>query len=98
SSRPTLFPFTTLFRSEGAIVADEQDGPAILHQQRLEELEGLDVEVVGRLVHDQDVGRAGEQLRQQEPAPLAAGEVLDQAARSFRSEEHTSELQSLAYL
>ena len=34
----------------------------------------------------------GEQLRQQEPAPLAAGEVLHQAPRSLGREEEILEI------
>ena len=73
-------------------MADEQDGPLVLDQQRLEQFERLDVEVVGRLVQDQHVRRLGEQLRQQQPAPLAAGEVLDQAPRALGGEEEVLEV------
>ena len=38
---------------EGAVVADEQHGSLVVHQQRLEQLQGLDIQVIGRLVHDQ---------------------------------------------
>ena len=38
---------------EGAVVADEQQGSLVVLQQRLEQLQGLDIQVVGRLVHDQ---------------------------------------------
>ena len=68
-------------------MADQQDRPLVLDQQALEQLQRLDVEVVGRLVEDQHVRRPGEQLRQQEPAPLAAGEELDQAPRPLGREE-----------
>src|SRR3546814_4677144 len=78
----TLFPYTTLFRS-------------------------LDVEVVGGLVEDEQVVTAEQQRGQGAAAPLTAGEpddgpverdageqLLDDLAGD-RSEEHTSELQSL---
>src|SRR5687767_15735479 len=74
--RSTLFPYTTLFRSEmhvaGVAVADDGAGEAGQHPA------GVDVghrPAAG--VHD------GQEL--------CAGDV-------HRSEEHTSELQSLAYL
>ena len=38
---------------EGAVVADEQHGSLVVLQQRLEQLQGLDIQVIGRLVHDQ---------------------------------------------
>src|SRR2546425_3306977 len=71
--RSTLFPYTTLFRS------DEQ--------------------------HDRRVRGAGETLvdpRRHPPNPRLVGLVLLDATagrrRGLRSEEHTAELQSLAYL
>ncbi len=36
-----------------AVVADGQHGSLIVHQQRLEQLQGLDIQVMGQLVHDQ---------------------------------------------
>ena len=77
---------------EGPVVADQQDRPLILDQQAFEQLQRLDVEVVGRLVQDQHVRRPGEQLGQQEPAPLAAGEELDQAPRPLGREEEVLEV------
>src|SRR2546425_7127257 len=59
--RSTLFPYTTLFRSEG--------GPWLLTVSRLDWHKGIDT-VIKALP----------------------------AVRAVRSEEHTSELQSLAYL
>src|SRR5687767_15765009 len=84
--RSTLFPYTTLFRSEVRVVADadalqEPRGPEEIDQllgqherPRVERVEDL----VDHLLH-----------------------LLAMAAPGFlqdRSEEHTSELQSLAYL
>src|SRR2546425_2553289 len=68
--RSTLFPYTTLFRS---------DGPAAAWVRTL--LAGHEV---------LDGGRA---LRRANGAVFLAG-----AGEEHRSEEHTSELQSLAYL
>jgi hypothetical protein len=50
---------------EGPVVADQQHGPLVVHQQAFQELQRLDVEVVGRLVEDQHVRRPGEELGQQ---------------------------------
>src|SRR3546814_15207066 len=79
----TLFPYPTLFRSlqrqdrgdrtveEIAVVADQDDGAVVVGQLLLQQVEGLDVEVVGRLVEDQQVVRLREQLGQQQAVSLA---------------------------
>src|SRR5205823_12608497 len=73
--RSTLFPYTTLFRSDddslGAVRAD-------LHQRLPHRLRVVEVELAAES-HDADA-------------------VLRVDAEDRRSEEHTSELQSLAYL
>jgi len=38
---------------EAAVVADEQHASLVVHQQRLEQLQGLDIRFIGQLVHDQ---------------------------------------------
>src|SRR2546425_7973659 len=65
--RSTLFPYTTLFRSE-----------PLGHVH-----DGLDPDLF-RQLYSGNVARAGQRAAQRDGA--------------FRSEEHTSELQSLAYL
>ena len=50
-------------------------GPAV--EDVLERGEGLDVEVVGGLVEDEDVRLGQQQARQLEPAPLTTAEVTD---------------------
>src|SRR2546425_5220230 len=76
--RSTLFPYTTLFRSDGA--------------------RGVQIEDVGRLVLlEQEDGLARHQPdRQADDQEHREQELRPQAEP--RSEEHTSELQSLAYL
>ena len=37
-------------------MADQQQGAGVLRQQALQQVEGLRIQVVGRLVHHQDVG------------------------------------------
>src|SRR2546425_6949369 len=71
--RSTLFPYTTLFRSDGALTADPENV-------------GLLVERARRLAAARHY--------------TAAERDLQHALRNdpVRSEEHTSELQSLAYL
>src|SRR5262245_65279984 len=80
--RSTLFPYTTLFRSTRDGVQDSWEGPA------------------GRQPHDKAyflnlLGDSHTGLGRHE----AAIEAYRQAAEAFkRSEEHTSELQSLRHL
>ncbi len=64
---------------EPAIVRDEHDGRVELLQVRLEPLQRLDVEVVGGLVEQQQVGIAGQRPRQRGTRQLAAGERLQRA-------------------
>src|SRR3989441_9005962 len=70
--RSTLFPYTTLFRSEER--TDDEDHVAADHDGRDPEREHL------------EIGQRHEGRREQE------------LVGHRRSEEHTSELQSLAYL
>src|SRR6185436_18911400 len=55
-----------------AVVGDEDHRPLEGEQRVLERLAALDVEVVGRLVEDQDVGAGGDEDREREAALLAA--------------------------
>ena len=48
----------------GAVAADEQHGSQVVRQQRLEPLQGLDIQVMGQLIPDQPAG------------DLVAGEVV----------------------
>src|SRR2546423_8071867 len=75
--RSTLFPYTTLFRSDESIVtmaaSDDEGESGHLRQGQCQELLP-------------DIGPQGHVLRK------------ELVTRKTRSEEHTSELQSLAYL
>ena len=46
-------------------------------QKLLQHVEGLDVQIVGRLVEQQDVGPIDERAQQVEPPPLAVAEGAD---------------------
>src|SRR2546423_10913275 len=77
--RSTLFPYTTLFRSQLQ---------AVLHAVRLELLEAAD-----------DLTDRETELRAKPPGRLPAAAAPGRKLHAHpRSEEHTSELQSLAYL
>ena len=64
---------------EPAVVGDEHDRRVERLQRLLEPLERLDVEVVRRLVEQQQVGVAGERAGQRGARQLAAGERLQRA-------------------
>src|SRR5262249_56727325 len=85
--RSTLFPYTTLFRSRGHA--------ARLQAPRASERPRQHVAVVERHV---PVGHVHGRGDRDEAAPLAVGEGAARCDRRERSEEHTSELQSLTNL
>src|SRR2546425_3447682 len=72
--RSTLFPYTTLFRSQGITVVDTAPVYGF----------GRSEEIVGKAL-------AASGLR-------SRAVIATKAGLEWRSEEHTSELQSLAYL
>src|SRR2546425_9486045 len=86
--RSTLFPYTTLFRS---VPAWSPDGTTIAYEHRTcqatYEIHGINVD-----------GTREENLTSNQPSGLYPTWSPDGAQIAFRSEEHTSELQSLAYL
>ena len=55
-------------------MADQEDGARVLGQQVFEQVERVDVEVVGGLVEHQHVAGLGEQARQQQAVALATAE------------------------
>jgi hypothetical protein len=60
-------------------VRDEDHGRVERLQLALEPLEACDVEMVGRLVEEQQVGIAAERSRERGPRQLAAGERAQRA-------------------
>ena len=53
-------------------MADEQECPRPLDQFRFEQLQRLEIEIVGRFVEDEQVGGPREQSREQQAVALAA--------------------------
>src|SRR3712207_8088804 len=86
--RSTLFPYTTLFRSEGAVVRHGRDDRQDLPDRGHAALEGAQLR--GR-----PGGAVPERERTAGPDP---GDRDGRDRRRWRSEEHTSELQSRQYL
>jgi len=65
---------------EIAVVADQQHRAGVIGQLLLQQVERLQIEIVGRLVENQQVRRAGEGAGQGEPGSLAAGQYADRGA------------------
>ncbi len=73
-------------------MADQQDGPLEVEQQLFQQFQGLGIQVVGGLIEHQQVGRAGEQLGQQQPVALAPGQGADRLAGALRAEKEVLEI------
>ncbi len=73
-------------------MTDQQQGAGIALQGRFEQLQRLDVEVVGRFVEHQQVGARGEQACQQQPVALAAREHPDRRPRALRRKEEVAQV------
>src|SRR3712207_8064618 len=90
--RSTLFPYTTLFRSEGTQLA-----LALAGADRLAQRGGLGVEVeVGEQLLQRRGAHAALEVLTEAVAQLAVEALVGDEL--LRSEEHTSELQSRQYL
>ena len=79
-------PLAGAFRGDGlrhdvvekrAIVADQQQGAGVVDQHRFEQLERIDVEIVGGFVEHQHVRRPGKQSGEQQSIALAARQHAD---------------------
>ena len=58
-------------------MADQQHCAFVTGEHLLQQIEGVEVEVIGRLVQDQQVARPREEPRKQEARPLAARQARD---------------------
>src|SRR2546423_13007825 len=92
--RSTLFPYTTLFRSPDPVVRSRVASaapPEHFEEAVARAVERIEAGEIDKVVLAREVRvHAGAAI---DPAP-----VYDGLRTGFRSEEHTSELQSLAYL
>src|SRR3546814_8514731 len=91
----TLFPYTTLFRS--AVRIEDMERDALLPQACDADLKGAASVDPGRLRQHPEIARApiGLAARAIEPGGIVEQRAHGHARRGARSEEHTSELQSL---
>src|SRR3546814_5710857 len=88
----TLFPYTTLFRSYGEIVADEKVSEAQLALEPLHQVQDLrlhrDVERRGRLVANQELRVAGQSAGDGDALALPAGELVRELRAVRRRQPH----------
>jgi hypothetical protein len=75
---------------EDPVVTGHHDDSLEPGQERLQVVDGPLVEVVGRLVEDHAVGLTHDQRGEGQPAPLAAGELVDAPVAPDAAEPETS--------
>ena len=73
-------------------MADQEHRAVVGLQQFFQQFQRLDVEVVGRLVEHQHVGRQREQARQQQPVALAAGQRAHRRVGARRREQEVAQV------
>src|SRR5262249_59461348 len=76
---------------EITVVRDKDDGARVLAECFEQDVFGAHVEVVGRLVEQQEVYRMEKHAKQRISVALATGENADSFERLFTGEEETSE-------
>src|SRR5215510_12081195 len=76
---------------KGAVVTHQQHRAFVVLECVFERLDVLDVEVVGRLVEDEEVGACELHQRQRHPRPLAAAERADLALYFIAAEPECPE-------
>jgi len=69
------------------VVRDQDQRPAELEQALLEDLQRRDIQIVGRLVQEEDVGGLEHQLSDLDARLLAAGEAPDGLDQLLAREE-----------
>ena len=73
-------------------MADQQYGSSVVDDQFFEQVERVGVEVVGRFVEHQQVGRAREQACQQQAIALAAGQRAYRLACAIRRKQEVLQI------
>ncbi len=76
---------------EVAVVADKQHRAVELAQRSLQGIAGPEVEVVGRLIEDEEIGVLGGEPGQGSAAPFAAAEQGDLLKRGVARESETGQ-------
>ena len=79
------------FIDQIVIVGYQQHRSLVPLQRNIERVDGFEIEMVRGLVEDQDVGLGKDQLAEDEPRLLAAGERLGLLVALFTGEKHLAE-------
>src|SRR6478735_4224207 len=77
---------------EVAVVADDQNRPLIIRDHLLKQVERLEVEVVGRLIENEEVRLTRKLARQQQARPLSARQRPDRRFGQRRVEQEFLEV------
>ena len=73
-------------------MAHDEDDAFIFAETVLQHVERLEVEIIRRLVEDEDVGRLGEGTRQHQSAALAARKRVKRRARLLGREQEVLQI------
>src|SRR5690606_32407360 len=74
------------------VVAYQKNRAFVLLQQILQQLQRIDIEVVGRLVKHQDIGRPCKQACQEQPVPLTPREGANGGVGACRRKQEVAEI------
>ncbi len=72
-------------------MGDEDDGPGESGQGLLEHFLGGEIEVIGRLIHAEECGRAHQHLGQRQPSLLSPGQYRHALVHRVPAEEERAE-------
>ena len=89
-------PFESQNRRANAIekitvVTDHDHAATESHERFFEQAQRAEIEIVGRFVENENVAAALKNFREQDPAPLAAAELIDLRVDAFLGEKETAE-------
>ena len=73
-------------------MADKEYGAAIVFQQFFQQLQRIDIEIVGRLIQHQHIRRLREQASEKQAVAFAAGQRLDRRAGALRRKQKIAEI------
>ena len=65
-------------------MADQNDRAFEFQQDFFKQLEGFDIKIVGGFIEDEQIGRPGEEARQNRPIDLPAGQGFDRGSDAIR--------------
>ncbi len=74
------------------VVADQEYGSLEAQQDFFQQFQGFDIQVVGRLIQNQEVGRLAEQFCQHGPVLFATGQGFDRHAHPLRAEQEFTQV------